>query len=181
MKLVTPGYPLWVVNNTRSAPDFSDEYYPLNEPTAVLLNFTLSADSKTLLLNHWTILPVADTLAPPQLSAYQIPADFTQEAIEYWDLLGGKYFCRSIAPRHLSIDYDRLVWADSTTGPYFNHITKLHFRIMGLGTRGRDDSFDDRLQKVVHITLADQKHGPSDESDRSYLITDVQIKESRKS
>jgi len=162
----------------------ADYYHPTNDPAAILLNFTLSSDNKTLYLNNQAILPLANNMVPPKLAAYQVPADISRgafEDIKYWHLLEGAFFGMTIGYRYLNIDYDRLVWADPASGTYSNHVPTLKIRIMGLVAHDHDNILDDKLQKVVHVTLTDQKHGSSDAPDRSYLITDVALKESRTS
>ncbi|KAF2806541.1 uncharacterized protein BDZ99DRAFT_466113 [Mytilinidion resinicola] len=189
VKLDTPGYPRWLLNKTTTVAQehtrAADWYYAVyDQPSAILLNFTLSSDNKTLYLNSQAILPLMDTMLPPSLAAYQVPADISRNEfslLKHNHVLSWAYYGMTIAYQRLTIDYDRLVWADPSSGPYQNHVPTLRFRLMGLGSYKQDDVLDDRLQKVVHVTLADQKHGSSDASDRSYLITEVAIKESRRS
>ncbi|OCK93272.1 uncharacterized protein K441DRAFT_697397 [Cenococcum geophilum 1.58] len=78
VKLDTPGYPLYIMNKS-TAPALEresvDYYYPTEEPSAILLNITLSSDNQTLFLNHRQILPLLDTSIPPRIEAYQVPAN----------------------------------------------------------------------------------------------------------
>jgi len=75
VKLDTPGYPLYIMNKS-TAPALEREsanyYYPMEEPSAILLNITLSSDNQTLFLNHQQILPLLDTSIPPRPEAYQV-------------------------------------------------------------------------------------------------------------
>ena len=183
VKLDTPGYPLYIMNKS-TAPALEREsagyYYPIEEPSAILLNITLSSDNQTLFLNHQQILPLLDTSIPPRIEAYQVPANTSTSRIKDLvsvGLLQGIYYGMTIGYRYIGLDYDRLVWADPATGPYQNHVPTLKFRIMGLvpSAGGADTILDMAAQQVLHITLADQKHGSSDAPDRSYLITDVRF------
>ncbi|OCL05252.1 hypothetical protein AOQ84DRAFT_100693 [Glonium stellatum] len=183
-KLDTLGYPLYIMDKS-TAPvlekESADYYFSTEQTSAVLLNFTLSSDSQTLFLNHQPILPLADNSIPPRIEAYQVPANTSvsriQDLISY-GLLRGWFYGMTIGCRYLGLHYDRLVWADPAAGPYHNHVPTLKFRIMGLvpSAGGDDKILDMANQQVLHVTLADQKHGSSNAPDRSYLITDVKLK-----
>lgn len=179
VKLDTPGYPLWVMDKAHAPimhSESADYYWETQRPSAVLLNFTVSHDNKTLLLNHKAILPLENDNVPPSIEAYQVPAYTTTPQVEQLmaeGLLNRQWEGLTLGYRYLALDYDRLVWADPEAGPYQNHEPTLQFRIMGIGAHGRSDELVPQWQNVVHVRLRDQNHGSSDAPDRSYLITDL--------
>ncbi|KAF2785946.1 hypothetical protein K505DRAFT_330688, partial [Melanomma pulvis-pyrius CBS 109.77] len=179
IKLDTHGYPLWVMDKAHAPilhSESADYYWETQRPSAVLLNFTMSHDNKTLLLNHKAILPLENDNVPPSIEAYQVPADITTPQTEQLvaeGLLNRKWEGLTLGYRYLALDYDRLVWADPEAGPYQNHEPTLQFRIMGIGAHSRSDELAPQWQNVVQVRLRDQNHGSSDAPDRSYVITDL--------
>jgi hypothetical protein len=168
IKLDTPNYPSWVYSSVQKT------FKTTPEPTAVLLNITLSADNKTLFLNDKAILPLENWNIPPLISAYQVPAQIDKDEMGY---LVQNNLLLTGANRLLALDYDRLVDADPTPGPpYHDHRPTLRFRVMGLGADTQDHMLTTHEQSVVHVSLEDQNHGRSNDEKRSYRITDMQVK-----
>ncbi|KAF2734528.1 hypothetical protein EJ04DRAFT_512494 [Polyplosphaeria fusca] len=186
VKLDTPGYPLWLMDKANAPIMYEDAenfYYEMDEPSAILLNVSMSQDSKTLLINDQPVLPFANYDVPPRIGAFQVPAEYTSKhviSLKEQGLFDGYWQYLTLSLRYLALDYDRLVWADPFTGPYQNHEPTLNFRIMGLGAHSRSDVLDATKQKVLTVTLSDSKHGSSDAWDRSYGITKIEIKEPEK-
>ncbi|KAF2251535.1 hypothetical protein BU26DRAFT_518172 [Trematosphaeria pertusa] len=179
VKLDTPGYTLWQMDKAtapmlyKNAENF---YWEGDGPSAVLLNLTISPDSKTLFLNRQAVLPLEDGNVPPRITAYQVPANITEDKVRgmadtgllgswpYWEDL-------TLGWRLLELDYDRI----PDTRPSEDHVTMLKFRVMGIGAHSRSDMLDARQQKVVHITLSDKSHECSAPAKRSYAITNIRF------
>ncbi|PVH96278.1 hypothetical protein DM02DRAFT_128461 [Periconia macrospinosa] len=185
VKLATPGYPLWVMDKEK--PDVpvvyqhNGEYYSqTNDPSAVLLNLSMSANNHTLYINGQAILPLEDSNRPPQITTHQVHADTSVKILRTYaasGLLRGELGWDELQHRDfLELDYDRLVEADPETGPYFSHKPTLRFRIMGLGAYTTNEVLDVARQSVLHVTLNDTHGKISNHPKRSYAITNIEIK-----
>lgn len=185
VKLETPGYPLWVMDREKpKAPvihQHNDEYFSYaDEPSAVLLNLSMSPNNHTLYINGHAILPLDDSNRPPQITAYQVHAETSPKVLRTyassglfkgllgWDELQHRDF--------LELDYDRLVEADHETGPYYSHKPVLRFRIMGIGAYTTNEVLNVGQQNVLHVTLNDTNGKISRDPKRSYAITNIEIK-----
>jgi hypothetical protein len=182
VKLPTPGYPLWLMDKAKAPilqSQSADFYWEQDKPSAVLLNLTMSHDNKTLLLNHQAILPMANSLTPPKIEAYQVSANTTEKQIAglaSQGLFNGQWDGLTLSLRFLALDYDRLVWSDPESGPYMNNQPVLKLRILGLGAHKRSDVLDAEQQMVMHVTLTDLNHGMSDAPEASYRIMNIEFK-----
>lgn len=175
VKLDTPGYPLWPLKYQSQAS------WEKGQPSAVLLNLTLSADNKTLLLNHKPILPYPDSNTPPLLEAYQIPANISDRKVQDMidlGVLNREGMGDSWRWRCLALNYDRIVRADPENGPWYNHNPTLTFRIMGFGaTPSENDILNPEKQPVLHVTLTDTNHASSDDPKRNYEISKMELRD----
>ena len=178
IKLDTLEYPLWVMD--RKAPMHHDNaagyYTPVDVPSAVLFNLTLSRDNKTLLLNHQPILPLTDVHVPPRIDAYQVPANTTEEQLRNiisYGVLDRKWEGMTLGWRYLSLDYDRLVFRDPQARKW-NKPPVLNFRIMGIGAHARNDYLNAIYQRILRVELEDT-NGACSGSVVSYKIADVSL------
>jgi hypothetical protein len=80
IKLSTPGYPLYTIDrqHAQKGLKFRKSY----EPSALILNFTTSQESNTLLLQYENILPLPNPSVPPLLRAYQVPDNLARNKLE---------------------------------------------------------------------------------------------------
>lgn len=174
----------WLQPQRSAVVKLSTRGYPDKDstaPHALLLQFELSADNKTLLLAGTPFLPLQNYYIPPRLSAYHVPDDIKKDAI-IAIAEGSEEGGRHIRGQRLELDYDRLVEGDPTGGPpYFNHQPALRFRVMGLGSDGADFLLDPQEQEIVHVSMRDQNEGGwSNEAARSYTIDKIEVRPAEK-
>lgn len=163
--LDTPGLPLRKWNNA------TGQFAQIARSSVIVLNFTMSRDNSTLLLQGQPFLPLSDANLPPGIWARQIP-HLERRALDR--LVEDGYFNPEIqmplfwAPVGLS--YDRLVTPrDNASNARFTHLYTLILDIIGatflpkeVGAREGDMTLlDVRIQKQIVLHVADQNMRPS--------------------
>lgn len=143
IRLDTPDLPLRVWDKE------DKKFVSTNQPSALVLNFTLSEDSAELLLQDQPFLPLPDPNYPPRISAYQIPAD----SFSPYNALNEP----GVNHQLLHLDYERFVNnRDDPSIVYWNWWPILAINILGVGI-GDDDLvlLPNMTQKVLKIKLHD--------------------------
>ncbi|KAF4613411.1 hypothetical protein G7Y89_g15476 [Cudoniella acicularis] len=138
IRLDIPGLPLWN----------QEEHIGEDKPSALILNFTVTPDRHTLLLQDQAILPLSDPNAPPRINAPQTPetiAEFENRKSTDYDNL--PFF---------ALDYERIVHPrDDPSIQYYNYVPSLTLNLLGAGIEGYNTLLKQSDQLVIKITLKD--------------------------
>lgn len=127
VRLDTPDLPLWNANE-----QIGEEL-----PSALIFNFTLTQDSRTLLLNDVPILPLENAHFPPLLSARQTSVN--SESFENDNV--NDYSQSPI----FDLDYSRRV-----STPFSDH---LEIDILGASIAGYNSLLPSNDQRYIHVYL----------------------------
>ncbi|RDL36230.1 uncharacterized protein BP5553_06842 [Venustampulla echinocandica] len=158
VRLDVPDLPLW--NPTEQIGE--------DVPTALVLNFTLTPDRRTLLLQDKPIFPLPNPHIPPQLVAPQTKQTTGR-------LNRGEIAKLDDYPL-FALDYGRLVSPrDDPSIHYYNHFPTLTIDLLGAGIAGYDTLLKDPNQGIVNIELRGHDNARGDWTRRSYEILDVKI------
>jgi hypothetical protein len=139
-------------------------------PSALIFNFTLSHDNRTLLLNDNPILPLQNAYVPPRLYAYQTPQTVTQfendPLTEYKSL------------PQFSLDYSRIVpQAEAGSKKFYNYTLSLDLDILGAGIETYNALLPADNQRFIRITLQQLEPSSTPISSLSFRIADVYLEE----
>ncbi|TVY52371.1 hypothetical protein LCER1_G006523 [Lachnellula cervina] len=161
VRVSTPDLPLWN----------KEEQIGEDIPSALLLNFTVSADNRTLLLQDQPFMPLLQPHTPPRLSAPQTSQSLSEfehgtppnlEDLPVFDL-----------------DYDRIAHPrDDPSIHYYNYYPKLMINLLGAGIAGHNALLKDMEQKVIKITLRDWNtvgRASTDPPNHSFEIKEVKL------
>lgn len=142
---------------------------------SVILNFTISANGRHLLLNsNYHALQVPDPSRPALLQARKVPSDTSLEHLTEDNL-----------SKYPLIELDYSLDARNRDDPgisYHNYHPDLFFNLIGTGG-GKENASDPLLlldsldQKWVNLELSDTSGGSSDSPNRRYRIDKVRFKE----
>ncbi|TVY89339.1 hypothetical protein LAWI1_G005250 [Lachnellula willkommii] len=140
-------------------------------PSALILNFTVSADNKTLLLQDQPFMPLLQPHTPPRLSAPQ-----TSQSLSEFE--HGTTLNLEDLPV-FDLDYDRIVHPrDDPSIHYYNYYPKLMINLLGAGVAGHNALLKDMEQKVIKITLRDWntvRSASTDPPNHSFEIKEVKL------
>ncbi|TVY16988.1 hypothetical protein LARI1_G006676 [Lachnellula arida] len=158
VRLSTPDLPLWN----------KEEQIGEDIPSALILNFTVSADNKTLLLQDQPFMPPH---TPPRLSAPQ-----TSQSLSEFE--HGTTLNLEDLPV-FDLDYDRIAHPrDDPSIHYYNYYPKLMINLLGAGVAGHNALLKDMEQKVIKITLRDWntvRSASTDPPNHSFEIKEVKL------
>lgn len=154
VRLEIPDLPLWN----------EDEQIGEKLPSALIFNFTLSHDNRTLILNDVPILPVQNPYVPPRLYAYQTSetlAQFDNETLtDYND-------CPLF-----SLDYARVV-----TQVTFEATRILDLDILGAGIAEYNALLPSNEQRLIHLFLDHIEPKSASISSMTFKIADVHLED----
>lgn len=159
--IYTPDLPLW------------NEKQQIGEdiPTALILNFTLIPDNRTLLLQDQPFFPLPNPHSPPRLSAPQ-----TSQTLHDFKTDRSPNF--EHAPI-FDLDYDRIAHPrDDPSIHYYNYNPTLTLNLLGAGIAGYNALLRDERQPMVKITLKDWNtvgRATTDPPNHNLEITEVKL------
>ncbi|TVY35994.1 hypothetical protein LSUB1_G006286 [Lachnellula subtilissima] len=137
VRVSTPDLPLWN----------KEEQIGEDIPSALILNFTVSADNQTLLLQDQPFMPLLQPHTPPRLSA-------PQTSQSYGEFEHGTPNLEDLPV--FDLDYDRIAHPrDDPSIHYYNYYPNLMINLLGAGIAGHNALLKDMEQKVIKITLRD--------------------------
>lgn len=139
-------------------------------PSALIFNFTLSHDKRTLLVNDNAILPFENAYVPPRLYAYQTSKstdDFENDPLP--DYKNSPQF---------SLDYSRIVpQAEDGSLKYSNYTPTLDLDILGAGIEEYNTFLPSDNQRFIRITLHQLEPPSTPFSSLSFKIADISLEQ----
>lgn len=174
-KINTPGVPLWVWNETNAVYDLEP-----GAESAILLNFTLTHDNKTLLVNDepYLTLPLKEPTTAPRISAYQVPQSLTSQNTldgrQRLEVLGA---CRSTNKcRCFGLSYERSITPrDDPNIRYYNPVFEVRLDVIGLSADNDRLLTDVQSQGYVNIQMKHLHGGSSESEGTQYSLTRLSI------
>ncbi|PMD46595.1 hypothetical protein L207DRAFT_217024 [Hyaloscypha variabilis F] len=160
VRLETPDLPLWNVENQIGE----------DLPSALIFNFTLSHDYRTLMLNEVPILPLENAYVPPRLFAYQSSETLTQfDNDPITDYNSCPLF---------SLDYSRIVpQAEDSSQKYYNYTLSLELDILGASIAEYNALLPANNQNFIRVTLNQADSRETHISLVSFKIGDISLEE----
>ncbi|KAH8667620.1 hypothetical protein BGZ60DRAFT_431840 [Tricladium varicosporioides] len=160
--LQIPGLPLWN----------QEEHIGEDIPSALILNFTVTPDNRTLLLQDQAFLPLPNPDTPPRLNAFQ-----TSESVRQFH--GRRKTNYENCPS-FELDYERTVHPrDDPSIQYYNHHPSLTLNLLGAGIEGYNTLLKRHEQYVVKVTLKDNNAAngghTTNPPNHSFEIEDVRL------
>ncbi|KAE9370755.1 hypothetical protein N431DRAFT_427114 [Stipitochalara longipes BDJ] len=160
VRLDIPDLPLWNV----------EDQIGEDLPSALIFNFTLSHDNRTLMLNEVPILPLENAYVPPRLFAYQTSETLTQFDN---DTITDYNNCPLF-----SLDYSRIVpQAEDSSQKFYNYTPSLELDILGASIAGYDALLPANSQRFIRITLNQVDTRETHISLVTFKIVDVSLEE----
>lgn len=169
---IQPGRSVLVHVGTPDLPLWNEEEQIGEEiPSAFILNFTVSTDSKTLLLQNQPFMPLSHPHIPPRLSAPQTSqtlAKFRHGTIP--NLQDAPIF---------DLDYERIFKPRDSSIYYSKDSPTLMINLLGAGIAGHNALLRDERQQAILITLKDwnaqKSHSSTEPPNHNWEILDVTL------
>jgi len=159
-RLDIPDLPLWNV----------EDQIGEDLPNALIFNFTLSHDNRTLILNEVPILPLENAYVPPRLFAYQTPETLTQFEN---DTIADYNSCPLF-----SLDYSRILpQAEDSSQKFYNYTPSLELDILGASIAAYSTLLPASSQRFIRITLSQLDSRETHISLVSFKIVDISLQE----
>ena len=138
-------------------------------PSALIFNFTLSHDNRTLLLNDNAILPLGNAYVPPRLYAYQTSKTLDELENDPLQIKNSPQF---------SLDYSRIVpQAEDGSLKYNNYTPTLDLDILGAGIGEYNTLLPSDTQRFIRVILHQLEPPSTPFSSLSFKIADIHLEQ----